>query len=90
MEGRDIPPSIITQVYDVALANVPADRNVTLTVSRSPTAPVIGGYDSNTTLPENDGLVAETDPLVGFNVTVNAAAPTKANNVASTFADAKS
>ena len=35
-------------------------------------------------------LVAETDPLVGFNVTVNAAAPIKANNVASTFADAKS
>ena len=90
MEGRDILPSICHSDYDVALANVPADRNVTLTVSRSPTAPVIGGYDSNTALPVNDGLVALTEPLVGFNITVNAAAPTKENNVASTFADAKS
>ena len=77
-------------MYDVALANGPADRNVALAVSKSPTDPDIGGEDSNTTLPEKEGLVALTDPLVGLTVTVNAAAPTRLNNVASTFAAAKS
>src|SRR5690606_10154228 len=55
----------MTGPYDVARVSVPEPGHDTDVVARSPTDPSSGLYSPTSTLPENFGLVADTEDDVG-------------------------
>jgi hypothetical protein len=70
-------------VYAVPRVTVPAEGQLTDSVAKSPTEEATGLYCTTLKVPVKEGLVADTEPLVGATTTV-AIEPNRGERIAST------